>query len=201
MTFKVFCRKTKNFFPYVFRNSKRMFYWWLANRAKRSPIRKLFPRLPNMCWRIAGAHIGKNVDIGPDVYYDVDYAKYITIEDDVWVASHSTIFAHRRVVDDYHKGDRYKDYPITPRPVLIKKGAAIGINTMIMPGVTIVRGAIVGAGSIVLKDIPDWCIAAGTPCKVLRYLPEHGFNYNKITKQNEPIPGYNAKSDSDKDED
>lgn len=189
MTWQVFVRKTKNFFPYVGRHIVLMFKWWLLNIARRSPWCIMFKTLPNLCWKICGVKLGKNIIIGQDVYLDVNYAKYITIEDDVCVTSHSTIFAHRRVMDDYHKGDRYKECPQKIRPVIIKKGACVGIGSLVTPGVTIGEGSVIGAGSVVVKDIPDWCLAAGSPCKVMRYLPEKGYEYNRETKQNEPILG------------
>lgn len=197
MTIKVFLRKAKNFIPYVGKHIVLMFKWWLINRAKRSPLCHLFVNLPNFCWRMCGVKIGKNVRIGQDVYLDVNYAKYITIEDDVWIASHSALFAHRRVMDDYHKGDRYKQCPQKPRPILVKKGACVGIGTLVTPGVTIGQGSVIGAGSVVVKDIPDWCLAAGSPCKVMRFLPEKGYFYNKETKQNEPIPNYSKENDKE----
>lgn len=193
MTVKVFIRKAKNFPKYMVKHIEMMFKWWLLNIARRSPWCHMFLSLPNLCWRICGVKMGKNVRIGQDVYLDVNYAKYITIEDDVWITSHSAIFAHRRVMDDYHQGERYKDCPQKPRPVLIKQGACIGIGSLITPGVTIGRGSVVGSGSVVTKDIPDWCLAAGSPCKVMRYLPPKGYYYNKETKQNEPIPEYEKK--------
>lgn len=192
MSFAVFFRKVKNFFPYMRIHTVMMFKWWCLNRARRSPLCHLFLTLPNFYWRICGVKMGKNVRIGQDVYLDVNYAKYITLEDDVWVASHAAIFAHRRVMDDYHKGDRYRDCPQKVRPVLIKKGACIGIGSLVTPGVTVGEGSVIGAGSVVVKDIPDWCLAAGSPCKVMRVLPEKGYYYNKETKQNEPIPSDTA---------
>ena len=197
MTLQVLFRKTKNFFPYLGKHFVQMFKWWLINRAKRSPLCHLFTKLPNFCWKVCGVKMGKNVCIGQDVYLDVNYAKYITIEDDVWIASHSAVFAHRRVMDDYHAGDRYKSCPQKPRPVLIKKGACVGIGSLVTPGVTIGKGSVIGAGSVVVKDIPDWCLAAGSPCKVMRYLPEQGYYYNKETKQNEPIPNYKKENDKE----
>lgn len=53
----------------------------------------------------------------------------------------------------------------------IKKGAMIGMNTTIMPGVTVGEGAIVGAYSLVTKDIPAWTIATGRPAKVVKTIP------------------------------
>lgn len=196
MTLKVFIRKFINFFPYVGKHIVLMIKWWLLNIARRSPWCHLFVNLPNICWKICGVRMGKNVRIGQDVYLDVNYAKHITLEDDVWIASHSALFAHRRVMDDYHRGGRYKSCPQKVRPIIIKKGACVGIGSLVTPGVTIGEGAVIGAGSVVVKDIPDWCLAAGSPCKVMRYLPEDGYYYNKVTRQNEPIPNY--KNDNDK---
>ena len=46
----------------------------------------------------------------------------------------------------------------------------IGRESIIMPGVTIGQGAIIGSGSVVTKDIPDWTIAVGSPAKVIKEL-------------------------------
>lgn len=58
--------------------------------------------------------------------------------------------------------------PIDFKPVKIMDGADIGIGSIILPGVTIGYGAIIGAGSIVTKDIPDYTVAVGNPARVLR---------------------------------
>jgi acetyltransferase-like isoleucine patch superfamily enzyme len=119
MELKVIIRKAKNAPKEILRRIKLSFFWFLSNKAKRSPICMIFPTLPNVLWKIIGVRLGKNVSIGQDVYLDVNYAKYIIIEDDVWIASHSTIFAHRRVMDHYYVGGRYKECPQMIRPVLI----------------------------------------------------------------------------------
>lgn len=54
--------------------------------------------------------------------------------------------------------------------VHIKKNAWIGMNVTICPGVTIGEYAVVGAGAVVTKDIPDYAVAVGTPAKVIKYL-------------------------------
>ena len=55
-----------------------------------------------------------------------------------------------------------------PIAIVIEDDVWIGANTLVMPGVTIGRGAVIGAGSIVTKDIPPMCVAAGNPAKVIR---------------------------------
>ncbi len=51
-----------------------------------------------------------------------------------------------------------------------------------MPGVTVGEGAIVGAYSLVTKDIPDWCVAVGRPAKVIRQIPERKSNSENTKK-------------------
>lgn len=62
---------------------------------------------------------------------------------------------------------------IKEEKVVIEDDAWIGANVTILPGVTIGRCSIIGAGSVVTKDIPPNCIAAGVPCKVIRRLGNH----------------------------
>ena len=61
------------------------------------------------------------------------------------------------------------------KPIVLKKGCLIGMESFVMPGVTVGEGAIVGAGSLVTKDIPAWTIAAGRPAKVLKQIPERNW--------------------------
>jgi acetyltransferase-like isoleucine patch superfamily enzyme len=57
------------------------------------------------------------------------------------------------------------------KPVLVKRGAWLGQNVVICPGVTIGTGAIIGANSVVTRDIPDYSVAAGAPARVLKDIP------------------------------
>jgi len=57
-----------------------------------------------------------------------------------------------------------------PRAVLIEDGAWLGENVVVLPGVTIGRGAVVGANSVVLSDVPARCVAVGAPARVVRKL-------------------------------
>lgn len=58
------------------------------------------------------------------------------------------------------------------KQVTIVDNVWIGGNTVICPGVNIGSNVIIGAGSVVTKDIPDWAVAAGNPCKVIRMITE-----------------------------
>ncbi|GAX36705.1 acyltransferase [Nodularia sp. NIES-3585] len=67
--------------------------------------------------------------------------------------------------------DVYTKIPNTP--VILENSVWIGVSSIILKGVTIGEGAIVGAGSVVTKDVPAWTIVAGNPAKVIREIPEN----------------------------
>ena len=122
-------------------------------------------------WRKMGCHVGKNVSIGHSVAADVGNADLIYIEDDVILTNHCTILCHRRNMKNYRKGDNGTKLPYMYAPVTLKKGCQIGMGSIIMPGVTVGEGAIIGARSVVTKDVPAWTIAVGSPCKVIKEIP------------------------------
>ena len=82
------------------------------------------------------------------------------------------MLCHKRILDDYCIGDDYNKLPYKTGRIHLKKGCCIGMNSIVMPGVTIGEGSIIAAGSVVTKDIPAWCIAGGNPAKILKYFPE-----------------------------
>ena len=61
--------------------------------------------------------------------------------------------------------------------VTIKDNVWIGSNVVICPGVTIGENSVIGAGSIVLRDVPANCVAAGNPCRVLREITDRDLEY------------------------
>lgn len=63
------------------------------------------------------------------------------------------------------------------KDVHIGDNAWIGANTVVCPGVTIGHDTVIGAGSVVTKDIPDGCVAFGNPCKVHRLVSDHDMEY------------------------
>jgi len=66
-----------------------------------------------------------------------------------------------------------ESFDLKPISIIIKDKAWIGFNSIILKGVTIGEGAIIGAGSVVTKDVPDWTIVAGNPAKIIREIPEN----------------------------
>lgn len=127
-------------------------------------------------WRKMGCHVGDHVSIGHSVGCDVGNTDLIHVEDDVIITNHCIILCHRRDMKGYRKGDNGTKLPYIYAPVTLKKGCQLGMGTIVMPGVTIGEGAIIGARSVVTKDIPAWTIAVGSPCKVIKEIAERDEN-------------------------
>lgn len=66
-------------------------------------------------------------------------------------------------------GNFLKERKQTYKEVVIKNDVWIGANSVIMPGITINNGAIIGAGAVVTKDVPDYAIVVGVPAKIVKY--------------------------------
>lgn len=124
--------------------------------------------------RRMGCKVGKGCFIGDYVRIDTSHTDMITVEDNVSIASGSRLLCHQRDFSDFCVGDDYMKLGYVVKPIVLKKGCLVGMESFVMPGVTIGEGAIVGAGSLVTKDIPAWTIAAGRPAKVLKQIPKRG---------------------------
>ncbi len=86
--------------------------------------------------------------------------------------SHSIFFKHRRNdVADWHQNKKDWTY-VNRNSVIIEDRAWIGMHSIILKGVTVGTGAIIGAGSVVTRDVPPWTIVAGNPAKIIRQLSE-----------------------------
>ena len=129
--------------------------------------RKLRPTL----LRRIGCNVGKGCFIGDNIRIDLGHADMITIEDGVSIAGGTRMLCHQRDFSNYYVNDDYNKLGYNIKPIVLKKGCLIGMESFIMPGVTIGEGAIIGAGSLVTKDIPAWTVATGRPAKVVKQIP------------------------------
>ena len=108
--------------------------------------------------------IGNHVWIGPQAYFD---ARHLTLEDHVgWGPG-------ARVLGSSHTGLPV-DRPIIEtdleiRPVLVQAWADVGTGAVLLPGVTVGKGSIVGAGAVVTRDVPPFSIVAGVPARFVRW--------------------------------
>lgn len=127
-----------------------------------------------MLMRMMGCKVGKECFIGDYVRIDPGHADMITLEDHVSVAAGCRLLCHQRDFSNYCVGDDYMDLGYIVKPIVLKKGCLIGMESFVMPGVTIGEGAIVGAGSLVTKDVPAWTVATGRPAKVIKQIPQRG---------------------------
>lgn len=114
--------------------------------------------------------IGNNVSINPDCH--IGAINRVELHNGVLLASR--VF----ITDHFHGDTSAESLRIPPQeriltskgPVIIKKNAWLGEGVAVMPGVTIGENAVVGANSVVTKDIPDNAVAAGVPARVIKQL-------------------------------
>lgn len=123
--------------------------------------------------RRIGCHVGKNVFIGDYVRVDLQHANMIYIDEYAHITSGCRLLCHQRDLKNYRVGDNAAKCGYRKGEIHIGKGVMIGMESTIMPGVTIGDGAIIGAGSLVVKSIPSWTVAMGVPAKVIKEIPKH----------------------------
>ncbi|MDO4189596.1 MAG: galactoside O-acetyltransferase [Lachnospiraceae bacterium] len=109
--------------------------------------------------------IGKNVVINSNMLAMARGG--ITIEDDVQIAANVQLLTNNH--------DPYERRILPCRPILIKKGAWIGAGATILPGICVGAHAIVGAASVVTKDVPDYAVVVGNPARVVKMLDAEKF--------------------------
>ena len=125
------------------------------------------PPLNGAC--VGSVKIGRNVFINSNLLAMARGG--ITIEDNAMIA------ANVQLISNNH--DPYDLCTLTCKPVLIREYAWVGAGATILPGVCIGRHAIVGAGSVVTKDVPDYAVAVGNPAKIIKMLDKEIFRRTK----------------------
>lgn len=118
--------------------------------------------------RARGVKIGRHVFLGPNVQIDLLYPHLITIENYVSIGMNCMIFAHSNPTCSIYLKRHF--YPREIAPVTIKNGAWIPPGTIILHGVTVGENSVVGAGSVVVKDVDPLTIVAGSPAKPIKKL-------------------------------
>lgn len=111
---------------------------------------------------------GKHTKIGKNVFINFDCVFLdlggITIEDNVLIAPKVSLLSEGHSIEPTER------HSLNVAPILIKKNAWIGANATILQGVTIGENAIVAAGSVVSKDVPDNTIVGGIPAKIIKEI-------------------------------
>ena len=120
---------------------------------------------------------GVNTSVGKNFYcnYDcvfLDCGK-ITVGDNVMLGPKVARYAVNHAIDPAVRSQGH-DYPV---PITIGSNVWIGGSVVVCPGVTIGDNTVIGAGSVVTKDIPSNVVAAGNPCRVIRPITQEDTDY------------------------
>lgn len=111
-------------------------------------------------------YIGKNSNIGDNTI--IDLVDNVIIEDDVAIGPNCTLYTHDHDYSDKSlaswKGKIHKD------KILIRKGAWVGSNVTILPGIIIGERAVIAAGSVLTRSVPSNCIYGGVPAKFIKEI-------------------------------
>ena len=168
MSVRIFYRKCINFLPWLIRQvqKKRKYHWMVKQMRMIDPAESKRAKY----WKKCGVDTTGNFKVGYGVYFDAGNAEHIHIGDRSWITARCLLLCHKRNLDNYIAGSDINQMPYIISDIFIGKGVHIGMDSIIMPGVTIGDGAIIGAGSLVTKDIPPFCVAAGRPATVMRTL-------------------------------
>ena len=119
-----------------------------------------------------GLRIGNNSNIGPYSY--IGCSGYIDIGDNVMISPRVSIYSENHNFDDADVP--MIDQGVTRSFVKIEDDCWIAANALILAGVTVGRGAVVAAGSVVTKDVPPNCVVAGNPAKIVKVRKaDHAF--------------------------
>lgn len=115
---------------------------------------------------------GKNIEVGKNFFANynctiLDVAK-VKIGDNCQMAPNVAIYTAGHPIHPATRNSLYE----YGKPVTIGDNVWIGGNTVLCPGVQVGNNVVIGAGSVVTKDLPDWCIAAGNPCRVIRKITD-----------------------------
>lgn len=139
---------------------------WIGIHHPDNRTRKIFFRLTNV-------EVGEDSVINPNFVVSDGYLPLLKIGNRVAISPNVTVVCESAPNNsEIQKIEYVKNNLICDKEVIIEDDVWIGSNSVILPGVRIGKGAIIGAGAVVSKDVPAYSIAAGVPAKVIRYIKE-----------------------------
>jgi len=156
--------------------------WWIAQSLLFHTSPQMFYGWRRFLLRLFGAKVGKGVLLRPSV--TVTYPWKVTLEDWSWVGDYVTLYSlgeifigesavvsqHAYLCTGAHDYVR-PTFDLYAKPIRVESEAWVAAHVFVGPGVTIGHGAVVGACSVALKDVPAGMICAGNPLRVLRPRP------------------------------
>jgi len=132
------------------------------------------------CNILKGAKIGKNCNIcdGCFVEGEVVVGNNVTVKNGVYlwngITVENNVFIGPGAVFTNDKYPRSKNANYKKEKIVIKKGASIGANATILPGITIGEYSMIGAGAVVTKNIPNYKFVYGNPAKIMGKVDKNG---------------------------
>ncbi len=117
-------------------------------------------------WR--GVKMGQDVFIDPTSIIETAFPENITIGNDVRITARCVIMSHIKAP---HYLRETGLVPVVLRPVILEDHCFIGVNSVIMPGVTVGKASVVTSGSVVVNNVPPYTMVQGNPAKVIKQFP------------------------------
>lgn len=161
------------------RNRTVRFFWNIASGLLFTLSPRPFHRWRAFLLRVFGAKVGKGVHVYPGVKiwapWNLELGNECGIASGVILYSQGKITIGQRAVisqgahlvtgtHDYTKAG----FPLVTMPIYIGDYAWVAAEAFIHPGITISKGCVIGARSVVTKDMPEWTVCAGHPCKPIK---------------------------------
>lgn len=148
-------------------------------RKIRKKISFMLREVRNSLYRFMGVDIGKNVFISSGAWIDTQEGK-VVIEDNVRITNGCKILSH-----DYSVRRMGRDTVVTQ--TTIKKNVFIGMNVVVLPGVTIGQGSIVGAGCVISEDVPPFSLIVGAKPRIVKQKQIDSGNWVRLSKNKSQV--------------
>lgn len=137
--------------------------WLLGNLARWAPRGVILP-----IHRLRGVKMGRDVFIDPSAIIETAFPENITIGDDVRITAGCVIMSHIKAP---HYLRETGLVPVVLKPVILEDHCFIGVNSVVMPGVTVGKASVVASGSVVVTNVPPYTMVQGNPAKVIKHFP------------------------------
>ena len=138
--------------------------WLLGNLARWAPRGVILP-----IHRMRGVKMGTDVFIDPTAIIETAFPENITIGNDVRITAGCVIMSHIKAP---HYLRETGLVPVVLKPVVLEDHCFIGVNSVIMPGVTVGKASVVTSGSVVVNNVPPYTMVQGNPAKVIKQFPK-----------------------------
>lgn len=152
-------------------------------------LKKIFGNVGENVWIVPPltAAVGKYVSIGEGTYANMNLTLIddwkITIGKNVLIGPNVTLCTTGHPIHPKHRAGGMYSLPVT-----VEDNVWLGANVVVLPGVTIGENSVIGAGSVVTKDIPANVVAFGSPCKVYREINERDAEYYFKDRRFDDLP-------------